>query len=161
MLKRLASKLGLGPLRVTVDFPDRAYGLGETIDIEIAITPKGNSSINEGRVDLVCEERYAETFTKMERVGLYPKGKTPPKDMFAKREVKVFKESYVHSSTIFLENARLQPGAPARYNARLVIQPEPPPHAKVGTATWTLEAKVRIERGDTVSQARKVNVAVG
>ena len=161
MLKRLVSKLGLGPLRVTVNFPDRAYGLGETIDVEIELRSKGDSSINEGRVDLVCEERYAETFTKMERVGLYPKGKTPPKDMFAKRQVKVFKESFVHSSTVFLENARLQPGSPARFNARLVIQPEPPPHAKVGTATWTIKAKVSIERGDTVSQAQKVDVAVG
>jgi hypothetical protein len=142
-----------------VDFPNRAYALGETIDIDVGITSKADASVNEGRVDLVCKERYAETFTKMERVGLYPKGKTPPKDMFAKREVKVLKESYVHSSTVFLENARLQPGAPARYSTRLVIQPEPPRHAKVGTATWTLEATVRIESGDTVSQTRKVNVA--
>ena len=160
MLQRLVTKLGLGPLRVMVDFRDHAYGLGDTIDIDIEITAKADTSVNEGRVDLVCEERYTETFTKMERVGLYPKSKTPPKDMFAKREVKVFKESYVHSSTVFLENSRLQPGAPARYNTRLVIQPEPPPHAKVGTATWTLEATVRTERGDAVSRAWKVNVTV-
>ena len=57
----------LKPLELTLEFEDRIYELGDTIDIELSLAPNGDVDVREGRVDLVCEEVYtsAETGIKM------------------------------------------------------------------------------------------------
>ncbi len=53
----------LFPLGVKISFEDRVYKLGETIDITVELSPRRDMEVREGRVDLVCEESYQETFT--------------------------------------------------------------------------------------------------
>ncbi len=47
----------LFPLGVKVSFEDRVYGLGETINLALELSPKRDMQAREGRVDLVCEEQ--------------------------------------------------------------------------------------------------------
>ena len=50
----------LRPLEVTMVFKDRSYKLGETIDIHLELKAKRDVVIREGRVDLMCQEKYKQ-----------------------------------------------------------------------------------------------------
>ena len=65
------------------------------------------------------------------------------------------KESYVHSTAAFLEDGQLQPGTTGRYDAALMIQPEPSAHADKATRiSWRLVTTVDIARArDTARDA--------
>ena len=120
----------LRPLGVKLDFGDRSYKLGETINITVELNPRGDVEVREGRVDLVCEVRWREisTVKVVASRGGMPKlgGYAPPTAWVTKQVTKDRKETYVHSSVVFLTNTQLHSGAPGRYNTRLDIQPEPP-----------------------------------
>ena len=49
----------LKPLELSLDFEDRDYELGETVDVQVTLTPNGPVDVREARVDLVCEECYS------------------------------------------------------------------------------------------------------
>ena len=55
----------LRPLDVNLVFEDRPYKLGETINLTMELTPRGDVEVREGRVDLMCEERWQEVSTVM------------------------------------------------------------------------------------------------
>ena len=74
----------LKPLELGLDFKDRVYELGDTIDVQVALTPNGDVDARGGRVDLVCEERYIQTgttfvpdtYAQMSRAGSVTSGQT-------------------------------------------------------------------------------------
>ena len=53
------------PLDVTLVCDDRQYKLGEAIDIVVELSARGDVEVREARVDLVCEEKYVETYNVM------------------------------------------------------------------------------------------------
>ena len=53
----------LDPLDLGLDFNDRSYRLGETIDVRVEITAKGRIAIREAGVELLCDQTFAETYT--------------------------------------------------------------------------------------------------
>ena len=55
----------LRPLDVKLLFDDRPYMLGETIDVMLELSARGDIEVREARVDLVCEEYYVESFNVM------------------------------------------------------------------------------------------------
>ncbi len=59
----------LRPLDFTVNFEDRPYGLGETVNLTLQLSPKSGIDVREGRVDLVCEMRYTEVVRVVKRGG--------------------------------------------------------------------------------------------
>ncbi len=48
----------LFPLEVKVSFEDRGYGLGETINLTVELSPRRDMEVREGHVDLLCEEHW-------------------------------------------------------------------------------------------------------
>ena len=46
----------LKSLELGLDFEDRGYKLGDTINVRVNLTPNGDVDVREARVDLVCEE---------------------------------------------------------------------------------------------------------
>ncbi len=48
----------LKPLELGLDFEDKDYNLGDTIDVQVTLTTNGDVNVREARVDLVCEENY-------------------------------------------------------------------------------------------------------
>ena len=46
----------LKSLELGLDFEDRGYELGDTINVRVNLTPNGDVDVREARIDLVCEE---------------------------------------------------------------------------------------------------------
>ena len=156
----------LFPLGVKVSFEDRVYKLGETIDLTVELSPKRDMEVREGRVDLVCEESYQETFTvtgnKPHAAGdPRPAGhvEAPLPSMVDTRQVtERRRESYVHSSVVFLEDTRLASGRTGSYNAKIEIEPEPPPHAGQGKVRWRLVTTTDVAGARDIKARRLVKV---
>ena len=152
------------PLKIGIDFSDREYRLGETIDVAIELEPRRDVEVTEGRVDLVCEERYVETFTRTVPVrssaGLISKKGVATRRTYSKQEVKEYRNTYVHSSKMFVKTARFSKSATGTYRARLEIKPEKPKHSGTGTATWTLVTTLDIPDDREVTEERKVIVTI-
>ena len=161
----------LKPLELSFDFEDRDYVLGDTIDVQVTLTPNGDVDVRGGRVDLVCEEQYSQRATTLRGV----RGPRDPVDprmggVGRKRHLKTErKERVVHSTVSFLEEGRLKGSAPSTSTARLLVQPTPPPHFEDARALqrdaqsswtfkWRLEASVNVARGRDQKKQRRVKV---
>ena len=158
----------LRPLDVILTFEDRSYKLGETINCDVELIAKTALDVREGRIDLVCQVHWAETYTVMvpavmpSRSGAMvgPTGSTysPPK--IPKQVSKDHKESYIHSSVVFLQDAQLQSDRRNIYQARLEIQPEVPENAEKGTVSWSIVADIDIARARDIVKKEKVRVTL-
>ena len=153
----------LRPLDVKLIFEDRPYKLGETIDLTAELDARSDVEVREGRVDLVCEERWKEIYTVMvpvarplssERGAVYVPPKVP------KQVTKEFRETYVHSSVVFLQDTRLDSTTRGSYRASLEIEPEIPPHAAEATVRWKLVAAIDVTRARDIKTRRAVQVTV-
>jgi hypothetical protein len=160
----------LNPLEISLDFEDRAYDLGDAIELQVTVTPNGDANVRGGRIDLVCEEHYSQTgttfvpdtYASSTGAGQGTSGST--------RSVgTVRNERVVHSTVSFLEPGRLTGGAPSAHAARLEIQPSPPPHFEESIALqrdassswtfeWSLVATIDVVRGRNPSVGRAVKV---
>ena len=151
----------LSPLDVKLFFEDRPYKLGETIDLTTELDARGDVDVREGRVDLLCEERWTEIYTVMVPVTLRSSGRrlmTSPK--VPKRVTKAHRETYVHSSIIFLQNTRLEATTRGSYRASLEIEPESPPNAAEATVRWRLVAAIDVARARDIKIRRAVKVTL-
>ena len=160
------------PLDLKLLFDDRQYKLGEFMDIVVEVTARGDVEVREARVDLVCEEHYWESFNVMapdiktarSGGGLYggssvAAGYTPT-PMIPKQVNKEIKESYVHSSVVFLTDTWLRPGVTDRHVIRLEVGSEPPPHASNATVKWRLETAMDVARARDVKKRHKVKMEI-
>ena len=92
----------LKPLELSFDFEDRVYDLGDTVDLQVTLTPNSDVDVRGGRVDLVCDQRYvqrATTFVPYVQSQWRVRGQT--RDVTTEREERV-----VHSTVSLLERAR-------------------------------------------------------
>ncbi len=149
----------LFPLGVKVSFEDRVYKLGETINLTVELSPKRDMEVREGRVDLVREEVWREVFTVMIPVGGgYARGLAPS---VPQRRTKTSREALVHSSAVFIRDTRLASGRTGSFNARLEIEPEPPPHARQGKVRWRLVTTTDVAGARDIKARRLVKVTQG
>lgn len=167
----------LWPLECEVSFESHLYRLGETINLTVELTPKRDTSIREGRVDLLCVEEHidisAETVAQeppeqrpmpldvRENVGYL--GNSPSAEM-GKQSHQIVDRSenqYVHSSVVFLENADLTAGVKNTYDVRLVITPEPPHHYDQDTnITWKIATSIDVANARDVTEELPIEVAL-
>ena len=160
----------LRPLDVKILFDDRPYKLGETINVMLELSARSEIEVREARVDLVCEEYYVESYdimvpdikTGRSMGGLYggsgiATGYTPT-PMIPKQVTKEHRETYIHSSVIFLADSLLNSGVTDQYDVRLGIETELPPHAGISVVKWRLELVVDVARARDVKTRHKVDV---
>ena len=165
----------LKPLELALEFEDRTYQLGDTIDIELSLAPNGDVDVREGRVDLVCEEVYASSEGGI--VGI-SSGAIQGGNIFKSTDyvpmsswVSQRTESYVHSSVVFLADTTLRSGSSGTYSVKLPIQRQPPTHVDEArdlhrdaesswSFKWRLMASVDIVRGRNPKRQRTVKVAL-
>ena len=157
----------LRPLKVTMVFKDRSYKLGETIDIHLQLKARRDVVIREGRVDLICQEKYRQNLTVTVTKGPTPGSAGAPLMIF--KETKQVNhsrnESSPHSGAVFLSNARLRSGATGRHRVRLEIGPEPPQHMSDPTVTeeevsWALVAAFDVAQARDVTLRQPIKVAL-
>lgn len=149
-----------------VDFEDRAYRLGETIDLRVELNPRGDLDVREGRVELICEETYK--ITESVRVSGRPSRADAGYAWAGKMQTgsvgvqvsKERKESYVHSSAVFGERGRLEAETKRTYDVRFEIGPEPPYYSKEGTVKWRLVTVIDVIRGRNPRVRRTVKIAL-
>lgn len=157
----------LKPLDIELEIDDGPYRLGDTINVTVALEPHGDVDVREGRLDLVCEERYTETYSVMVPV----RGPDARHAGGTRQGVKERKESYVHSSVVFLEDTRLRSGRTARHSIALRIEPVPPTHldeakalvrdaSSAWTFKWTVVASFNVARGRDSKRQRRVAVTL-
>lgn len=155
------------PVDVEIAFEERSYGLGESIGVKVKLSARREVEVREARLDLVCEEQFAESYTvsvssgpptdygsPWGQFGVYRAPKVP------KQVNQDKKESYVHSSAVFLEGARLTSGSVQQLSFDMYIGIEPPPRATAGSAQWWLEVVLDLARARDVRSRHKVNVLV-
>ncbi len=152
----------LFPLGVKITFEDRPYRLGETINISVELEPRRDQEIREARVDLVCEERWTEVHTvrvnvNRPRVGS-ASGAPEPTITVPKRVTESHRETYVHSSVVFLKDGRVQAARTSRHDATLLILPKPPPHADQAALSWRLVTTVDLAGARDIKARRLVKV---
>ena len=157
------------PLDVKLIFEDRSYKLGETIDLVVELTPRGDVEVREGRVDLVCEEQWSENYTVMvavqRSVAIPTMGRGAPAvylptPRVPKQVHKEHKETYTHSSVVFLQDTRLNSRTMDNYRAALEIQLDPPPHAGVATLRWRLVTTIDVARARDIKARYPVKVTL-
>ena len=172
----------LRPLDLKLVFEDRPYELGETVDLNVDLKPQTNVMVREGRIDLVCEERYQQFYKGpmiKERRHIFKAGMmrglmsdnpgprrgtiSVPSYFYTEEVMKNRKKSYVHSSVTFLSNARLGSGIPASYSAELEIRPEPPQHlvdlrVTEGKVNWMLVATIDVVHARDITRIQPVKV---
>ena len=139
-----------------MEFEDRAYRLGDAIRLRVVLEPKRDVDLREARVDLVCEERYTETFTMMTPVR-GSSGGFASQVSVPRQQSKSHKETYVHSSVVFFNDTSLAASA-SSHDVRLDIQPEPPPHAETAKIKWTLETVVDVAGARDVRSREAITI---
>ena len=124
----------LKPLELSFDFEDRSYELGDTIDVRVNLTASGDVDVREARIDLVCEERFSQHESGVVmglsgRAGIAGQKMRVTTDyVSASSWVSQRTESYIHSSAVFINDARIRSGHPSIHIAKVQIQPKPPTH---------------------------------
>ena len=155
------------PVDVEIAFDERSYGLGESIGVRVNLSARRDVAVREARLDLVCEEQFAESYTvsvpsgpptdygsPWGQFGVYRAPKMP------KQVNQDKKESYVHSSALFLESATLSAGSVQRLSFDMHIEAEPPPRASVGSSRWWLEVVLDLAKARDVRTRHVVDVVV-
>lgn len=153
------------PLTINSEFALRSYNLGDDIDLTVQLETKRDLQLREGRVDLECEERYAETYMRMHETRHSPgfittRGRPQIEAPAPKREVLQFSNLFVHSSVVFLENTDIHSKSLNTFKFRLDIQREWPPHANAGTVTWFIVTKVRDVSGREFINKREIEITL-
>ena len=149
----------LFPLGVRVSFEDRAYKLGEMINLTVEVSPRRDIEVREGRVELIREEVWREVVTALTpaKRGYAPVMSGHPPSVLQRR-TKTTREALVHSSVVFLENTQLASGTTRSYDARLEIEKEPPPHAGEGKVSWRLVTTTDVAGARDIKARRLVKV---
>ena len=117
------------PLKAAVTFDDREYRLGDPIAVLVEVTPTSDVELREGRVELLCRERWMETHSfKVDSASIPSRGEAGgmrvgrlPLARFdvPGRTVKRFARRYVHAAQSFLEGLTLRAGRPHRFDLTL------------------------------------------
>lgn len=155
------------PLDVKLDFQDRVYKLGETITLGVELNARGDVSLREGRVDLMCEERWSENSTIMVpekrryvaadlRIGLLA-----PINLKTQKSVTIdYKETHLHSTVVFVQEDRINSDTNYYYGPRLKIESKLPPHAATATLQWSLVVIVSLAGGRDIRTQQPVKVSL-
>ena len=165
MLRSLLNIINPGPVSARVELEDRTYGLDDSMKLSVQLQARREIDVEEARVDLECEEQWADTYVKMEPLGraggMLGRGKPMPGPAAPKRQVEVHTNTFVHSSVTFARGIRLAPGTPSRYDITLDIGEERPPHASGGMLKWRLITTVIPGIGEPiVADSTKVQIEV-
>ena len=144
----------LHPLELSLDFEDRTYRLGETIELSLGLEANRDVEIREARVDLLSEWAESETGTVRPATGATRGAPGSSQAAVPKQH----HETYIHSGVVFLQDSELRSAWPKTCAATLTIQPEPPPHA--GKIKWSLLVTIDVSRARDITLPRAVDVVL-
>ena len=157
----------LHPLTVGLEFKDRLYRLGETVNLAVSVEARCDVEVREARVDLVCEACWMELRTVMVTDTAALAGGEFREPTLAGTSVKIpraitseSRETYVLGSVVFLETARLGSGQATTIGSRLDLTPEMAELATRANLSWWLAVTVDVARARDVRLSRPVKVVM-
>ena len=157
----------LDPLDLSLEFDDRSYRLGETIAARVQVTSKGRIDVREASAELLCDQKFAETYT-VSRAGRYStQGVVAPRQEISSQVGDERVESYVHSSAAFLSDVTLEAGEQRTVDVRIAIDAAPPRRlddaraldndaARSWSFSWRLVVSVDVAGGRDASVERDI-----
>ena len=155
------------PLDMSLAFEDRPYSLGETIRIQVELTPRRDVEVREARVDLVCEEDFVLSYTVMSPGRPSLSSHRTPGEVFVnppmlrQRVKKEERDAYVHSNVPLLGNTNLKKDTAVQLTADLFINTQAPPRVSVARIEWRLEGVVDVVMARDVRVRYVVQVELG
>ena len=161
----------LDPLDLDLDFNDRTYRLGEVVAVRVEIVPKGRVTIRKAGVELLCDQKFAESYT-VSGPGLYSNpGVASPRPDIPNQVGSERVESYAHSRTDFLSDVTLEAGEQRAVDVRLPIGTAPPRRlddaraldddaARSWSFDWRLVVLVDVAGGRDAKLEREIKVRV-
>ena len=112
----------------------------------------------------MVEERWFERSTVSMEKPIIVRGLAGPvqhgTETVTKEVKRDHKVTWVHSSAVFLEDARLESGTPYQHSVRLEIQPEPPGHATDAKIKWWLQTVIDVASARDIKPRNRVSIAV-
>ena len=120
----------LRPVDIAISFEDRPYQLGETIRIDVELTPRGDVTVREARVDLVCLARFTEIGSRQQFAGIV-RGDTGfhVMEAFGSDRTSGSRETQsveTYKGPTFLHGRKLSDGIPSKNRIRFDIPAELP-----------------------------------
>jgi hypothetical protein len=160
----------LRPLDLELSFEDRTYRLGDSIDLEIELTPRRDCLVREGRVDLVVEARWTERSTRRVEKPIYAEtggGMSSAcvhriqigTKVETKESVRDFREKSWHASVVFLKDVSLRSGRLSRHRLPLDIATDDPPRREAKTRWW-LQVVIDVAGARDIKPRHKIDVSV-
>ena len=159
----------LTPLEIAIGFEDRTYQLGESIRIDVELTPRMDVTVREARVELVCLASFTEVGSSQQYFGIV-RGDTgvPMSEPFGSDLTAGSRESE-HTETYrgptFLHGQRLREGTPIRERVRFSIPAELPenvsgygPRARANM-DWSIQVTVDVAGARDMSEPVPVHVS--
>lgn len=80
--------------------------------------------------------------------------------MIPKRVNTKIRQTYVHSSIVYMPSKWLKAGVANLYNIDLEVGQEPPSHASVATIKWKSEVIVDVTLARDIKKRHKANIAL-
>ena len=143
MLRSLLKIFNPGPVSARVEFEDRSYELGSSMNLSVELNARREIDVEEARLDLECEERWADTYVKMEPLGrtggMIGRGKPMPG---LRPQSATSKSTPTRSSTAALRSPaasilrrRRLPGTTLRSTSAKSARPTPPAACSSGVSS--------------------------
>lgn len=160
----------LKPVDIAISFDDRTYQLGETIRVDVEVTPRVDVTIREGRIELICLARFTEVGRRQQYTGIV-RGDTgiPMSEPFGSDLTGGSREAEhteTYSGPTFIYGRELSEGVPSKRTLRFDIPAELPENVLgYGPRTrakmeWTIAVTIDVAGARDVSESAPVNISL-
>ena len=159
----------LRPVDIAISIDDRTYQLGETIQVDVEVTPRVDVTIREARIELVCLARFTEVGKRQQYFGI-ARGDTgiPMSEPFGTDLTGGSRESE-HTETYkgptFIYGRELREGVPSKRTLQVDIPAEVPENVLgYGPRTrakmeWSIVVSMDIAGARDVTESAPVNIS--
>ena len=159
----------LRPIDIAISFEDRTYQLGESIRVDVEVTSRGDVTVREARVELVCLARYTEIGKRQQFAGI-ARGDTgfhvqEPFGSDLTSDTRETESKFTYPGPTFAKELSLSEGVSNRSRLRLDVPTELPeivagsgPRSRAKTE-WSIVVSADVAGARDVSESVPVDIS--
>lgn len=164
MFKKLTKRFR-SPIGVKLELKKKSFQLGDEIEFDICLIPHSNLNLKQVRIDLECEERYVESYTRQTQIryktGILKRTEAELIDTITEHPTRELREAFIHSTTALLKNRKLVTQQIVAVHSKMTIGTNRPPHSTTGSLTWTIVATAELTLENIRSDTQNIEVNLG